>query len=270
MTLLEVSHLTITTPAGTALVDDLSFHLDRGETLGIVGESGSGKSLSCRAVLGIVPEPLNVAAERIDFAGADLQSATTAQWRQIRGTKIGAVFQDPGAYLNPSLTVGRQLAEVHRHKRGLRRRQAWDAAVRGFGDLGLVSPEIVAHRFPHELSGGMLQRVLLAIAIAESPELLIADEPTTALDVTVQADVLDVLSDLRASTGLAILFVSHDLPIVAHLCDRIHVMQHGRAVESGQSENVLSSPTHAYTRSLLAAHAEYGIDRIRHKEVEHV
>lgn len=270
MTLLEVSHLTIRTAGEIAVVDDLSFHVERGETLGIVGESGSGKSLSCRAVLGIVPEPLTVTAERIDFGGLDLQSATAAQWRQIRGTKIGAVFQDPGAYLNPSLSIGRQLAEVHRFKRGLRRANAWEAAVRGFGDLGLVSPEAVAHRLPHELSGGMLQRVLLSIAIAESPELLIADEPTTALDVTVQAEVLDVLSDLRATTGLAILFVSHDLPVVAYLCGRIHVMQNGRAVESGRSDDVLTAPKHQYTRSLLAAHAEYGIDRFPHKVVEHV
>ena len=151
MTLLEVSHLTIRTPADIALVDDLSFQLERGEALGIVGESGSGKSLSCRAVLGIVPEPLAMTAERIEFAGTDLQTATPRQWRQIRGTKIGAVFQDPGAYLNPSLTVGRQLAEVHRLKRGLRRREAWDSAVKGLGDLGLVSPEDVAHKLPHEL-----------------------------------------------------------------------------------------------------------------------
>jgi len=270
MTLLEVSHLTISTPGNTALVDDLSFHLERGEALGIVGESGSGKSLSCRAVLGIVPEPLSVVADRIDFSGTDLLTAADEQWRQIRGTRIGAVFQDPAAYLNPSLTVGRQLAEVHRRKRGLRRREAWDAAVKGFGDLGLAVPEAVARRLPHELSGGMLQRVLIAVAIAESPELLIADEPTTALDVTVQADVLDVLADLRAATGLAILFVSHDLPVVAHLCDRIHVMHQGRSVESGKSREVLNSPTHPYTRSLLAAHAEYGIDRVRTKEVEHV
>lgn len=270
MTLLEVSHLTIATAAGHSLVDDVSFQLERGEALGIVGESGSGKSLSCRAVLGIVPATLVMTAARIDFAGLDLQAATAKQWRRLRGTQIGAVFQDPGAYLNPSISVGRQLAEVHRAKRGLRRSEAWNSAVRGLGDLGMTAPELIAKRLPHELSGGMLQRTLLAIAIAESPELLIADEPTTALDVTVQADVLDVLADLRATTGLAILFVSHDLPVVAHLCDRILVMQNGRTVESGRTEDVLHAPTHDYTRSLLAAHAEYGLDRFLLKETDRV
>lgn len=260
MTLLDVSHLTITGSTGVAVVDDVSFHLEVGEVLGIVGESGSGKSLSCRSILGIVPDALTVRAEHIVFAGTDLHTATPAQWRSVRGTRIGAVFQDPGAYLNPSIPVGRQLAEVHRVKRGLRRRAAWEHAVRGLGDLGLASPETTARLLPHELSGGMLQRVLLAIAIAESPELLIADEPTTALDVTVQAEVLDVLADLRDTTGLAILFVSHDLPVVAHLCDRIHVMQNGRVIESETTATVLRAPTHPYTRSLLAAHSEYSID----------
>lgn len=266
MTLLEVSHLTITTADGVKLVDDVSFHLDGGEALGIVGESGSGKSLSCRAVLGIVPESLHVAAAGIVFDGIDLTTASASQWRRIRGTRIGAVFQDPGSYLNPSISVGRQLAEVHRLKNGQRRREALASAVRGLGDLGLSDPELVARRLPHELSGGMLQRVLLAIAIAESPELLIADEPTTALDVTVQAEVLDVIADLRTTTGLAVLFVSHDLPVVAHLCERIHVMQHGRVVETGSSAAVLTAPTHPYTRSLLTAHAEYGLDRFLDRE----
>lgn len=270
MTLLDVSHLTITTATGRPLVDDVSFQLERGEALGIVGESGSGKSLSCRAVLGIVPESLNVTAERMVFDGVDLRSATESRWRRIRGTRIGAVFQDPGSYLNPSLSVGRQLAEVHRTKRRQSRREAWASVVDGFGDLGLTDPESVARRLPHELSGGMLQRVLLAIAIAESPELLIADEPTTALDVTIQAEVLDVIAGLRAATGLAVLFVSHDLPVVAHLCDRIHVMQHGRVVEKGVPGEVLSAPDHPYTRSLLTAHAEYGLDRFHRRETTHV
>jgi peptide/nickel transport system ATP-binding protein len=270
MTLLEVSHLSIRTTQGELLVDDISFAVARGETLGLVGESGSGKSLSCRSVLGIVPDGLSVTADRLQFGDVDLRIATSAQWQGIRGTRIGAVFQDPGAHLNPSVSVGRQLSEVHRVKRGLRRAQSRTAAVRGRGDLGLAAPERVFHALPHELSGGMLQRVLLAIAIAESPELLIADEPTTALDVTVQAEVLDVLAELRASAGLAILFVSHDLPVVAHLCDSIHVMRNGRIVESGDSAQVLRSPAHDYTRSLIAAHGEYGLDRARTPEIAHV
>lgn len=267
MTLLDVSALSITTGSGDRLVDDVSFSVARGEALGIVGESGSGKSLSCRALLGIVPSSLSVAAERIEFDGRSLSSASATQWRGIRGTRIGAVFQDPGAYLNPSIPVGRQLAEVHRVKRGLSRRDALAAAVRGFGDLGLVDPERVVRCLPRELSGGMLQRVLIAIAIAESPDLLIADEPTTALDVTVQAEMLDVLDDLRASANLAILFVSHDLPVVARLCERILVMQHGRIVESGPASQVLHAPEHPYTRALLADHAEYSLDRHLSQEV---
>lgn len=269
MTLLEVSQLSITTEDGSLLVDDVSFTIDRGHTLGLVGESGSGKSLSCRSVLGIVPDALTVTARRRFFDGIDLNRATRAQWRAIRGPRIGAVFQDPGSHLNPSIPVGRQLAEVHRVKRGLSRRDARAAVVSGLGDLGLVAPERVARALPHELSGGMLQRVLLAIAIAESPELLIADEPTTALDVTVQAEVLDVLADLRATTGLAILFVSHDLPVVVQVCDSIHVMRHGRIIESGDSSTVLSAPAHEYTRALVRAHAEYGLDRVLTREAAH-
>ena len=270
MTLLEVDSLSITTTNGTRLVDSASFRLDRGEALGIVGESGSGKSLSCRAVLGIVSEALTVDAVGIRFDGIDLMHATTATWRGIRGTKIGAVFQDPGAYLNPSIPVGRQLAEVHRVKRGLSRHDARAVAVQGLGELGLVAPERVATRLPRELSGGMLQRVMIAIAIAESPDLLIADEPTTALDVTVQAEVLDVLDDLRTTRGVAILFVSHDLPVVARVCDQILVMRHGRIVEHGTATAVLGDPNDSYTRSLLADHAEYSLDRFVVPEVAHV
>lgn len=270
MTLLEVDSISITTPTGARLVDSASFQVDRGEALGIVGESGSGKSLSCRAVLGIVPEALDVDAVGIRFDNADLLHASPSVWRGIRGTRIGAVFQDPGAYLNPSIPVGRQLAEVHRIKRGLSRHDARSASVAGFGDLGLVDPERVARRLPRELSGGMLQRVMIAIAIAESPDLLIADEPTTALDVTVQAEVLDVLEDLRTTRGVAILFVSHDLPVVARVCERILVMQHGRIVEQGSASQVLHTPEHPYTRALLADHAEYGLDRFLVPESAHV
>lgn len=269
MTLLEVDSLSITTTDGTRLVDSASFRVERGEALGIVGESGSGKSLSCRAVLGIVPDALTVNAAGIHFDGTDLMHATPSTWRGIRGTRIGAVFQDPGAYLNPSIPVGRQLAEVHRVKRGLSRHDAQDATIHGFGDLGLVDPERVVTRLPRELSGGMLQRVMIAIAIAESPDLLIADEPTTALDATVQAEVLDVLDDLRTTRGVAILFVSHDLPVVAQVCDQILVMQHGRIVEQGTAAQVLHDPEHTYTRTLLADHAEYGLDRFLVTEAAH-
>lgn len=270
MTLLDIRGLSIRTPDGHTLVDDVSFHIERGEILGIVGESGSGKSLSCRSALGIVPAPLETTAAHLVFDDIDLRSLTARQWRRLRGTRIGAVFQDPGSYLNPSLSVGRQLAEVHRVKLGLPRREAWTAAVRGLGDLGIVAPERVAHLLPKELSGGMLQRSLIAIAIAESPQLLIADEPTTALDATVQSEVLDVLHDLRDSTGLAVLFVSHDLAAVAGLCERLIVMQHGRIVEQGETNEVIAAPQHVYTQALLQAHAEYGLEHVLSPVLDHV
>lgn len=266
--LLEISDLRITAPGGldTTLVSGISLTVAPGEAVGIVGESGSGKSLTCRSALGIVPEGLTVTAERLRFGGVDLATLDERAWRRIRGGRIGAVFQDPASYLNPSITVGRQLEEVLRVQGRSPRRQAKQDAVAALGRLGLRDPERVATRYPHELSGGMLQRVLIALAIIEQPDLLIADEPTTALDVTVQAEVLDVLAKLRRDTGLALLFVSHDLAVVAQVCDRIVVMQAGAIVEEGASSAVLHHPRHPYTRSLLAAHREYGLDRLRAHE----
>jgi ABC-type dipeptide/oligopeptide/nickel transport system ATPase component len=260
--LLEIDGLRIHAGA-TPLVDGVSLTLARGESLGIVGESGSGKSLTCRSVLGILPDGLSHTADRLALDGVDLRTLSPRAWRDVRGTRVGAVFQDPASYLNPSLTVGRQLVEVLRVKAGRPRRAARAEAVALFGRLGLRDPDLVAHRYPHELSGGMLQRVLIAIAIAESPDLLIADEPTTALDATVQAEVLDVLADLRRDRGLALLFVSHDLAVVAQVCERIVVMRHGRIVEAGATAEVLAAPQHPYTRALLTAHEEYGLDRFR-------
>ncbi len=267
--LLQIDRLRITTPAA-ALVDDVSLAVHRGESVGIVGESGSGKSLTCRAALGIIPDTLTTTADRLEFDGVALDTLSEREWRSVRGTRISAVFQDPASYLNPSLTVGRQLAEVLRVKAGRTRRAARAEAVDLFARLGLNDPERVYGRRPHELSGGMLQRILIAIALAEGPDLLIADEPTTALDVTVQAEVLDVLEDLRRDRGLSLLFVSHDLAVVSQVCDRIVVMRHGRVVEEGSTGDVLTAPQHPYTRSLLDAHHEYGLDRHLAREVAHV
>lgn len=267
--LLEIEGLRIRS-GGSTLVDGVALTVVRGESVGIVGESGSGKSLTCRAALGIVPESLGVTADRLAFDGIDLAELSERQWRGIRGSRIGAVFQDPASYLNPSLTVGRQLAEVLRVKLKRSRRAAKAETVAVLDKLGLHDPARVATRYPHELSGGMLQRVLIALAIIESPDLLIADEPTTALDATVQAEVLDVLADLRRDSGLALLFVSHDLAVVAQVCDRILVMRHGVVVESGAVSDVLTAPQHPYTRSLIAAHREYGLDRARETEALHV
>ncbi|GEP48144.1 ABC transporter ATP-binding protein [Microbacterium saccharophilum] len=267
--LLEIHDLRIASGA-SQLVGGVDLVLRRGESVGIVGESGSGKSLTCRSVLGIVPEGLEVSAARLAFQGTDLRSLSERAWRGVRGSRIGAVFQDPASYLNPSLTVGRQLAEVLRVKQGHTRGTARTEAIDLLDRLGLRDPARVFTRYPHELSGGMLQRVLIAVAIAEGPDLLIADEPTTALDATVQAEVLDVLADLRRSSGLTLLFVSHDLAVITQVCDRVLVMRDGVVVEEGAVTDVLRAPRHPYTQSLLAAHREYGLDRLRQQEVAHV
>jgi peptide/nickel transport system ATP-binding protein len=265
--LLSVDHLTITAfspdhHGEVTLVDDVSFHLGRGETFGIVGESGSGKSMTCRSVLGILPAGVHTApGSAVTFDGTDLLTLPDKQWMSLRGTRIAAVFQDPGSYLNPSMTVGAQLVEVLRIKGGLKRRQAKERALELFRDIGLRNPPAVFRQYPFELSGGMLQRVLIAIAISGDPDLLIADEATTALDVTVQAEVLDLLAELQERTGLALVVVSHDLAVVAQVCERVMVMQAGVVVETGPTEEVLHDPQHQYTRELMRAHAEYGLDR---------
>ncbi len=181
----------------------------------------------------------------------ELVGARRKKWNRVRGSRLGAVFQDPASYLNPSLTVGHQLAEQLRVKRGLSRRDAHERSVELFSEVGLRHPGDVYHQYPHQLSGGMLQRVLIAIAVALEPELLIADEATTALDVVVQAEILELLSRLRRTHRLSLLLVSHDLAVVAETCDRLLVMYGGQIVESGPTADILASPSHPYTRALL-------------------
>jgi peptide/nickel transport system ATP-binding protein len=237
-------------------VRGVTFEIARGESVGLVGESGSGKTLTCRSVLGLLPAGCDVAAGRILLgAGADEVELTTVRrrgWDRIRGLRLAAVFQDPASYLNPSLTVGHQLAEQLRVKRDLTRREAHARSVELFVEVGLHRPEQVFHQYPHELSGGMLQRVLIAIAVALEPELLIADEATTALDVVIQAEILQLLSRLRRDHHLSLLLVTHDLAVVAETCDRILVMYGGEIVESGPTAEVLADPKHPYTRALLS------------------
>ncbi|OHV22953.1 peptide ABC transporter ATP-binding protein [Parafrankia soli] len=235
----------------TEAVHGVSFEVRRGEAVGIVGESGSGKTLVCRSVLGVLAPGCAVTAGTIDFAGTSLVGLPRRAWEQLRGTRISAVFQDPASYLNPSQTVGHQLAEQLRVKVGKPRREARTAAVALFDAMGLHEPERVYHQYPHELSGGMLQRVVLAIAVSGEPELLVADEATTALDVTIQAEVLELLGRLRRERGLAVLAVSHDLAVIAELCDRVLVFYAGELVETGPTAEVLDSPRHPYTEALL-------------------
>ena len=260
---LQVENLTIADVAtGRPLVHNISFALAAGRTLGIVGESGSGKSLSCKAILGILPENLAIRSGRVQFDGHDVTRYGHAEWLPLRATRIAAVFQDPGSYLNPSLTVGRQIAQVLRHRASVAQAQIHALACALFAQVGLRDPAAVYARHPHELSGGMLQRIVIAIAVAADPVLLVADEATTALDVTVQAEVLDLLAELRAARGLAQIFVSHDLAVVAQVADEIIVMREGSIVEAGPTREVLTQPVHPYTRLLIRDHREYGLDRL--------
>ncbi|MFC9324264.1 ABC transporter ATP-binding protein [Kitasatospora sp. NPDC057015] len=249
---LTVEGLHITVGSGRAeAVRDVSFRVRAGEAVGLVGESGSGKTLTCRSVLGVGAPGVAVSAGRIDLAGTELTALSARAWEQVRGSRLGAVFQDPASYLNPSITVGRQLAEPLRVRLGLNRAAARERAVELFASVGLHRPEEVYHRYPHELSGGMLQRVLIAIAVAGEPELLVADEATTALDTVVQAEVLELLARLRTERGLALLLVTHDLAVVAEVCDRILVFYAGEIVEDGPTAEVVAAPAHPYTEALL-------------------
>ncbi|MFF3565078.1 ABC transporter ATP-binding protein [Streptomyces sp. NPDC002574] len=242
------------------IVRGVSFELTPGRAVGIVGESGSGKTLTCRAALGILPPHFEVTGGSIEILGTDIATLAPPQWTALRGATISAVFQDPASYLNPSIRVGPQIAEVVRAKKGLKRREARHRAVELLRAVRLRDPELVYSQYAHELSGGMLQRVLIAAAIAADPRILIADEATTALDVTVQAEILDLLAELRERTGLALVLVSHDLAVVAQLCDEVLVLRDGRVVEQGPTHTVLHDPRHDYTRLLVAEHRQYGLD----------
>ncbi|MBM7439920.1 ABC transporter ATP-binding protein [Streptomyces sp. HB132] len=243
------------------IVHGIDFELTPGRAVGMVGESGSGKTLTCRAVLGILPPHFEVSGGSVEIDGTDIATLTPRRWAALRGTTVGAVFQDPASYLNPSIRVGAQIAEVIRVKKGVKRREARRQALELLRTVRLRDPELVYSQYTYELSGGMLQRVLIASAIAVEPRALIADEATTALDVTVQAEILDLLAELRERTGMALLVVSHDLAVVAQLCDEVLVMRQGEVVEQGPTRSVLHDPQHAYTRLLMTEHEQYGLDK---------
>jgi peptide/nickel transport system ATP-binding protein len=226
----------------------VDLHVQPGACVGLVGESGSGKSLTALATLGLLPRAARVTAGRILLGGDETVTPDRDRTAQVRGSGIAMIFQSPRAALNPVLRVGRQVERVLR-----RRRQDGDPARRCgelLGAVGLPEPEKVARLYPHELSGGMCQRVMIAMGIASEPQVLIADEPTTALDVTVQADILDLLDDLRSRTGMGVLLISHDMSVVAERCESICVMRRGTIVEAGASRTVISSPRHPFTAEL--------------------
>jgi len=254
MSALEVEALTVAFPGSAGPVEVVrgaSLRLERGEMVGLVGESGSGKSLTALAILGLLPPAARAVSGRIRLDGRDLLALGERDLREVRGGAIGLVFQEPLSALNPVLTVGRQLAEALRAHRRLARREC-QAEARDLLDLvGL--PERTSASYPHQLSGGQRQRVLLTLALASRPGFLLADEPTTALDVTVQAQILDLLASLRARLGLGVLLVTHDLAVVAESCDRAYVMYAGQIVEEGPVTALFGSPGHPYTAGLLAA-----------------
>jgi peptide/nickel transport system ATP-binding protein len=234
-------------------VEDLSFALHRGETLGVVGESGSGKSLSALALLGLVPGAQ--VRGRALFEGQDLLALAPEALRRIRGRRVGMVFQDPMTSLNPAHTIGEQLTEGLRLHLGLGRAQARTRALDWLIQVGVPAPATRMGQYPFELSGGLRQRVLIALALGCGPDLLIADEPTTALDATVQAQILDLLQEQQRRRGMALLFISHDLAVVAQVCGRLRVMYGGRAVEEGPTAELLAAPRHPYTAGLLRSAA---------------
>ena len=250
--LVEVQNLRVAfaTPSGVSeAVRGVSFTLGR-EKLGIVGESGSGKSLTARSILRLLPGGARATADRLSFDGLDVLRASERRMRAIRGKRAGLILQDPKYSLNPVMTVGDQIAEAHRAHKGGSRRQAHAAAVDLLAQVRIRDPARVADAYPHELSGGMGQRAMIAMMLAPDPELLIADEPTSALDATVQAEILRLLENLVATRGMALLLISHDLPLVGHFCDRVIVMYAGRVVEELRAGE-LSRAQHPYTRGLL-------------------
>ncbi len=233
-------------------VDGLDLTVRQGETYALVGESGCGKSATGFAVVDLV-DPGRITAGSIELQGENLRALNAKQMRAVRGGQVGLVFQEASAALNPVMKVGSQIAEVAKLHQGLSRKEAWKAAVLLLERVRLEDPERLASTYPHELSGGMRQRVMLAVALAGEPKLLIADEPTTALDVTVQAQILQLLRDLKRDLGLTVLFITHDLGVVAQTADRVGVMYAGRLVEEGPVGAMFQKPLHPYTRGLLDA-----------------
>ncbi len=247
--LLEVRNLTIRF-GSTTVVDDVSFDLDAGDRLGIIGESGSGKTLTSLAVIGLLPETAVVSGS-VKFNGQELRDLQDRDLSAIRGKHIGMVFQEPLTALNPLMRVGKQIAQPLRNHKGMSLTEAMKRAVILCERVGLPDPDRIVRSFPHQLSGGQRQRIGLAIALACSPALLIADEPTTALDVTVQKEVLKMMNDLVNQEGSALIFVSHDLPVVSSMTQSVAVMQHGKIVELSSVNALFTNATHDYSRVLI-------------------
>ena len=252
--LLEVKNLTTNFHIGVGCVQavrNVSFHLDAGESLGIVGESGSGKSVTMMSIMGLLPDYADVTADSIRFNDREMTKMSVGEFRKVRGNEIGMIFQDPMTSLNPLYTVENQIAEPLRIHRGMSKAEARKAALELLKRVEIPNPEARLKQYPHELSGGMRQRVMIAAAIACQPKLVIADEPTTALDVTIQAQVLDLLNHLKESSNASIIMITHDLGVIASMCSRILVMYGGIICEQGTVREIFYEPRHPYTWGLL-------------------
>ena len=259
MAILNIRNLTVrfaTATGSFTAVDGVDIRVDRGEVLAIVGESGSGKSVSMLAVMGLLPDTATVTADEMTYDGRDLLAMPASERRRLIGREITMIFQEPIASLNPAFTVGFQIEEVLRLNLGLGRREARARALDLFRAVGIPSPEEKLKSYPHQLSGGQCQRVMIAIAIASKPRLLIADEPTTALDVTIQKQILDLLMDLQEDYGMALILITHDMGVVAETADRVVVQYKGRKMEEADVLSIFESPQNPYTRALLSAPPE--------------
>lgn len=255
--LLEITDLHVGLPAGgqrAFAVESANLHLDANEILCVVGESGSGKSLTARAIMGLLPKPhVHIAKGQVKFQGEDLAAASEARLRQIRGSEISMIFQEPMTALNPVMTIGSQIDEVFRFHEKMPGSERRSRALKLLHDVQLPDPEQALSAYPHQLSGGQRQRAMIAMALALDPKILIADEPTTALDVTTQAQVLRLIKQMQETHGTGVVFITHDFGVVADIADRVAVMQNGLVVETGTTDEVLRRPTHPYTQALMAA-----------------
>nr|WP_236588303.1 ABC transporter ATP-binding protein [Tumebacillus amylolyticus] len=271
--MLEVRDLTVAFQSkdkkGTPVpaLDRVSISIRRGETLGLVGESGCGKTLSSLAVMGLLPESARVQEGRLLFDGDDLLTLKDAERNKVRGVRIGMIFQDPMTSLSPYYTVGNQLMEGLRYHLGMSKKQAKERAIDLLKKVGIPGPENVFHEYPAQLSGGMRQRVMIAIAISCEPDLLIADEPTTALDVTTQAQILDLLAELQAENGMSLILISHDLGVIAQMCQKVVVMYAGQVIEQSQAKTLFADPSHPYTKALLAATPRLSVKQERFTQI---
>ena len=271
MSLLQVNKLVVEFPhrRGTLrALDDISFDIAPGEILGVVGESGAGKSLTGASIIGLLEPPGRVASGEILLEGQRIDNLPFAEMRKVRGRQIGAIFQDPLTSLNPLYSVGRQLIETITTHLPVGQAEARQRAIQLLRDTGIPAPEQRIHHYPHQFSGGMRQRVVIALALAAEPKLIVADEPTTALDVSIQAQIITLLKRICQERGAAVMLITHDMGVIAETCDRVAVMYAGRIAEIGPVHEVINHPAHPYTRGLMACIPDMGVNRERLHQID--